>query len=481
MRPIAAYEKALALGAAQPFRLHIELAKAHLALGEKAAAYEWLERGVRARAPSRQRLAADKDFAAIRDEARFKAIALDIDTTGATREEGWRVDIDLFASELKRLHYAPFRTIPEADFDRDIAALKAEVAKLDDGEVAVRLMKVLGPIADGHTQIFPPYRRGSTLRIVQMVLEMAGDELYVAAVRPGNEELLWGRVVEINGVPAGTAIAAATPLIGRDNDLWIGVRAPVLLRYPQILKPLGIGTAPDRASYTILTRTGERRTVTLEAAPGLDGPWVRRPSDAPAPPLYLSRTEDNYWFEHLPAQKLVCFQFNVVQNQPRGGETMEAFARRLAERIDREDVEHIVVDLRRNGGGNTDLFKPLLQALLGTRKAHRPGGLFVIAGRHTFSAAMNFAALLERHASPIFVGEPTGSSPNFIGENSELTLPYSKTFVSISNLYWQNALPQDHRTWIAPQLPAPPTLASLRAGRDPAMEAIETLLKAPTR
>ena len=98
--------------------------------------------------------------------------------------------------------------------------------------------------------------------------------------------------------------------------------------------------------------------------------------------------------------------------------------------------------------------------------------LFVIIGRRTFSAAENAAAYLERHLHPVFVGEPTGGKPNSVGDEVPFTLPYSSTIVNISDVFWQSGWPQDHRIWIAPGLYAPPTIAALRSGRDPALEAI---------
>src|SRR5262249_61709986 len=100
------------------------------------------------------------------------------------------------------------------------------------------------------------------------------------------------------------------------------------------------------------------------------------------------------------------------------------------------------------------------------------GKLFVIIGRNTFSAAQCGVTHIERNTNAIFVGEPTGSSPNHVGESNVLNLPYSKMRASISDLYWQNSVAMDYRTWIAPQIYTPPTFAAFRADRDPALEAI---------
>jgi hypothetical protein len=82
------------------------------------------------------------------------------------------------------------------------------------------------------------------------------------------------------------------------------------------------------------------------------------------------------------------------------------------------------------------------------------------------------AAQIERYTNAIFVGEPTGSSPNFVGESIPLELPYSRMRGTISDLYWQNSVAMDYRTWIAPEIYTPPSFDSYRSNRDPAMEAI---------
>jgi len=85
--------------------------------------------------------------------------------------------------------------------------------------------------------------------------------------------------------------------------------------------------------------------------------------------------------------------------------------------------------------------------------------------------------LLERYSHPVTVGEVTASTPNFIGEDNFITLPYSRMAVSISDLYWQQSWPQDQRVWTAPLLYAPPTWAAYSMGRDPAMEAINEFIR----
>ena len=128
--------------------------------------------------------------------------------------------------------------------------------------------------------------------------------------------------------------------------------------------------------------------------------------------------------------------------------------------------------MRWNNGGNTYLSRPLVNRIIRSDKVNQPGKLFVIIGRRTFSAAQNTATYLERYTNAIFVGEPTGSSPNFVGEETPFSLPYSKILANVSDLYWESSWPQDQRMWLAPQVYVSPTFADFRAGRDAALEAI---------
>jgi hypothetical protein len=69
-------------------------------------------------------------------------------------------------------------------------------------------------------------------------------------------------------------------------------------------------------------------------------------------------------------------------------------------------------------------------------------------------------------------GEPTGSSPNFVGQDVNLRLPFSGMTGSISDLYWQISAATDFRVWIAPLLYTPPSFPLFKANRDPALEAM---------
>jgi hypothetical protein len=149
--------------------------------------------------------------------------------------------------------------------------------------------------------------------------------------------------------------------------------------------------------------------------------------------------------------------------------------------IESEGLESLVIDMRFNGGGNTDIVQPLIHGLIRCDRVNRPGHLFVIIGRHTFSAAQNTVNMIEINTNAAFVGEPTGSRPNFVGESTFFVLPYSRLKVHCSSRYWQYASSIDQRTWVQPQIAAEMTCADICAGRDPCVEAVMRAIEARTK
>ena len=171
---------------------------------------------------------------------------------------------------------------------------------------------------------------------------------------------------------------------------------------------------------------------------------------------------------------MVYLQWNAVVNDK--AESLRQFTDRLFKYINDNDIDKLVIDLRWNNGGNTMLVPHFINSIIRNDKINQRGNLFVITGRRTFSAAQNLATYLEQRTNSIFVGEPTGSNPNFVGEEDFITLPYSQLAMNVSDLFWQSSWPGDHRKWIAPSVYTPPTFKAYNENRDESLEAILKLV-----
>jgi hypothetical protein len=265
--------------------------------------------------------------------------------------------------------------------------------------------------------------------------------------------------------------------------MGIKFQAPKYLTNPAVLSYLKLADNPSKVSLVVKTTTGKEETLTLKPAAisAADrGKFIQANAGArSAEPLSFKNNREKFWFDYLPDKRLVYFQYNEVADK--ANESLEKFCRRLFAFIKEKSVEYLVIDIRNNGGGNNLLNQPLIHGLIRSDEVNRAGHLFVLIGRLTFSAAMNGAVDLERNTQAIFVGEPTGSSPNHVGEGNILILPCSDLEVNCSSLYWQSSTPQDRRTWIAPSLVAEPSITAFAANRDPGLEAIFATIEENSR
>ncbi len=151
------------------------------------------------------------------------------------------------------------------------------------------------------------------------------------------------------------------------------------------------------------------------------------------------------------------------------GQRLSDFVGQLDGFLRQNQAANLIVDVRHNNGGNAELLTPLVRTLISFNA--NGGHLFVITGRYTFSAAQIFINQVERWTRAVFVGEPSGSSPNFVGEETELVLPFSGVHGSISTRLHQTD-PMDDRKLIAPRLPVALSSANYFANRDPALDAV---------
>ncbi|HEY3750042.1 MAG TPA: hypothetical protein VGL80_12655 [Pseudonocardiaceae bacterium] len=484
----AAYEQVLRLGLRDtewsddtpplmPGEIAYRIACCAAAAGEREAAVAALsaalDRGMRDLA----RVRTEEHWRELLGDQRIRDMVGIIDVDSMARDEGWRYDLAFLAREIKRLAYAPFAIRSEAEFDQVVAQLDAAITGLTDAQIVVGMMKLVRYLDDAHAQVTWPADDKEMSRRLPVDMFWFPEGPYVIGAAADCEHLLGARVDKIGGLTLDEAMAALDPIMTRDNEHWLTLTFPTLVRYPAILDALGIDN-----TLTVQLADGTVDEVRLEATSG-EFHWNRYPPGwvaladtvttdgaAVALPLHLRNRELPFWFEYLPADDLVYFQFNAVRDHP--AETFAAFCDRLFGFIEDHNAGRLVIDMRWNGGGNTFLTQQLLHHLIASKRLRRRGALFVIIGRLTFSAAQNTVTAIERETSAIFVGEPTGSRPNFIGERIDFELPYSKVRANAADLFWQTSWPDDHRTWIAPDIYAPPTFQAYRRNEDPALDAI---------
>jgi Tetratricopeptide repeat len=478
---ITAFEKAMSLGV-NGLRSDIpyQVARCYARLGKTDTALDWFERAMKLGYRDLQGAQHDPDLQALRGDPRFRELAAIVDTQSMTRDQGWRYDLRLMAREIERRGYSPFRRNSRREFGRRVADLDVAIPKLTDMQIVIEMMKLTAAVGDGHTMIYGFFERPEFLQNVPVEFAFFEEGLFIVAADSRFSDLLGAQVIRVGNHSVEEVLQTLDPLISRDNPAAPQVMGPMRMRNVPILAGLGLIPDPRQLTLTVRDIRGKTRTVILPADSDVPSRklwdaypknWKRFVDTLPGPlPLYLKDPFKDYWFEYLPDSKTVYLQWNHVHSDP--AEPIGSFFDRVSQFIQGHPVEKLVVDMRWNNGGDTSLVPIVLSCLISDARIDRSAKLFLITGHRTFSAAQNAVTMITRFTPAIVVGDTTGSSPNFVGEDAPLLLPYSKLMVSISDLYWESSWPTDYRVWISPLIYVPPTFAEYRRNRDGALAAI---------
>ncbi|HEX9438199.1 MAG TPA: hypothetical protein VF909_00900 [Roseiflexaceae bacterium] len=388
----------------------------------------------------------------------------------------WQTDLAYLVDTLRRTHRNLFHTISPTAFYDAVRAFDTRIPSLASHEIVVGLARLLASVGDGHTYLslddVPAFRR-YPLRLYQY-----SDGMHIQAVAPSHADSAGARVVAIADSPIADAYAAMRAVVSHDNEMGVQSAAPVLLTIPEVLHACEIIATSEQATYMVQLTSGAYQTYAFQPIDVLPNDMVDARDHSVPAPLWLQQPADRNWWTYLADTQTLYAQYNRVQNLP--DLPVTTFCDQLFQRIAQGQVQRLVLDIRRNSGGNMALNHALIHQLIRCDTVNQWGKLFVIIGRGTFSAAMNLAVDLERHTRAVFVGEPTASRPNVYGENGIVVLPNCGLQCSISFLWWQYSAPYDDRAWIKPEVSARLSAADYAANRDPAIEAVLSYTLDPT-
>ena len=349
--------------------------------------------------------------------------------------------------------------------------LETEADRLSDGQYFVRLRRALGWFEDGHSTVLPfnfvggvpPALKSGPFGLELPVrIRIFHDGAFVTAAGGPARPLLGrrlDRIGEMSTVDLMRAHAQGWP----GNKAWSHRWAGENLASPAQLVGFGaVGSAGQPVAFVSggdslalpPAAAGAVKLAGIERGPSLTGGWAREAGGG------------NY-VRPLPDRQALYISIDDMADVE--GKTFEQLTRDALAAMESSGLGRIVIDLRRNGGGNNFWGEPLRKALAASR-FNRPGGLYVLTGPVTFSAAQNLANRLERETFATFVGEPSGGAPNHYGDAKIWQGKATGITAMVSTIPWFDSYPQDERPWILPDLPVPQLFADWQAGRDRALD-----------
>ena len=380
-------------------------------------------------------------------------------------------DVRLAAQHLREDHPNLFHDLAPARFDAAVDELADKADSLDDDELLVGLMRLaaLPGVRDGHTGIFP-LDPGTHRELHAYPIRMYSfsDGVYVVG-QAGGSDLLRARLVAVNDRPLAEVLTAVRPLVPHDNDSSLQLRVTTYLNTAEVLHGLHLVPRVGPLRFTF-ERDGRRFDAELTPLPvrayasaigDLVHPLIPQAVSGRVP-AYIARRNQALWTTKLASGRVFYLGYNEVRVNT------YAASQRLLAAARTKKLRAVVIDVRNNGGGDNRTYRALVNAVAHVGRTKR---VVVLISRTTFSAAENFITELELVAHPVFVGEPSGGSPNLYGDTVQTQSPASGLMLRVAHIYWELSEPADARLATEPQVPVSLSSSDYFAGRDPVLGA----------
>ncbi len=390
----------------------------------------------------------------------------------------WQSDLRFLQHTVHKDYPFLFKNTSAAQFDAAADKLFAEMPSLQAHERLAGIARLVASFKYGHTDI--SWRESPVkYHVAPLNFYWFSDGIYVEGCEKQYANLAGARLLKVEGKPVKDVLEAIKPLVPAENDQYFKAYGLDFLLIPEALHAQRVSAQLNpgiRYTFEKDGKTFDQTVVALDAfrLPRTYG-FVSRNSgwltvrDSSSTPHYLKNLDKIYYSEYLPASKTMYVRQSQVQDDP--SENLPVFYKKVFDFIEQNDVERLVLDVRLNGGGNNYKNKPIVTGIIESKKINKPGKLFVIIGRRTFSACQNLVNELSNYTNAVFVGEPTAENINFYGDNRRVELPNSKTPVFLSFAWWQDKPQWENGPWLAPHVAADMSFDEYRSNKDPLLQA----------
>lgn len=248
-----------------------------------------------------------------------------------------------------------------------------------------------------------------------------GQDFNVVGVGTGEPDLLGARLIAIDGRPIERIVPILRSFTGgtvahRDE------RAADVLASPQQLHAVGLSRNAGAVRYTFVAFGGKKvsRVFSARSSSGTAAAWQSLPDPGRASWAF-QEPEKPFRYRDAPEIDGVVVQLR---------KTFDAGDRKIADFLEEAETkrqslgrQHIVLDMRFNGGGNFLLIRDFMIRW----PARMPGRFFVLTSRRTFSAAIASIGYLKQAGKErvTIVGEPVGDRMMFFSDGLPVRLPHS--------------------------------------------------------
>lgn len=320
-------------------------------------------------------------------------------------------DVQYLQKKLENIHFDLYRNVKKDLLTNSFK--KSSLANPAFFKIAIQ--ESLALIRDAHTSV-PDFRLEEYFPV--RYLEIDGDYYIIGGVDENNP-IIGTKIFEINNYPLKQILSKIVNLSSKENSEVIARDLAWFLESNKILRYYGFSTKD-----TVLLTTDKGDIELKVDDEKADNVYKKNPFKWNN---YKYVGNDLYRYRIL--NNVLLFQYNDCTNEGYTKKYLQEFKEELL--LQTKLVKNIIVDLRQNDGGTTEIMWDLFERFPKNKK------IYVAIGRRTFSSAMHHLLYLKKEKGAILIGQNAGQKPNRFGDSKIIVLPNSKNKVKSSFKYFE--------------------------------------------
>lgn len=381
----------------------------------------------------------------------------------------WSNDLTQLIDEIKLRNPDVFDRIDEKEFLDRVNILRRDGETLSEPQRGIELARLIASLKQTHSYIqLDADNPGLFSDELGIEIQRFEEGFFVTCATNENRDLFGKRLTALGGVAVNDLYDEISNLSGADN-VWahqlFDTRRMNLIK---LLDELGSSTANNTLEVTFDDGKAQRSTLvpTKEVDENCED---FRDIGSLKSSLFWKDQDTAYWTEILKGRRTLYFQFNVVAESDQ--EKYSDFTKRLNHQLNSENPTRLIIDLRRNIGGNAIPARIISSTLLQHDAFQEQGAIRILVSPETLSASVVFIQELSLFAPAILIGEPTGSDGNQWGDNQFFELANSGWPVSIATAFYQTGGPYAGRKALEPYVYIPARADDFFATQDSVLDA----------
>lgn len=409
-------------------------------------------------------------------------------------------DLAFVLSNIKHVHPASFNGLPEPvqrTYDQLIAQVSQTDRLLTNYDTFLYALRLLAELKDGNSIVGYPLIYNK--KALPIRVRWVGDELYVADSADERIQVN-DKLVRIGTESIPHLLEDVKKLVADVNPYYVKAVAERRDMFVNEVYLSSFGAVQDGVVEVAVERGGQSHSAPLKL--GYYSLHVAKP------------LPERWSYRFEPKEKLGILTVHAFVLDESYMQTLQTFFTE----VKRKGIEHVVIDLRSNGGGDFRAGSMLLEYLpiaeyngFGETVFHSPetavpggshppagstsfsehkiqnkqrqgllfkGKLYVLTSKYTMGYATWIPAIVQDNRLGAIIGEPTGGKPNHYGGMASFTMPHSRLNFQLSHkLFERPDSARNGEDACYPDWSVPDQIDDWAAGKDTQVEFVKSLIR----